>query len=173
MSDEMGRDPAGMEAVGNALMDAIEKDYASHPFMKGWHPADCPTEIVGDLLNALDEATRPVEAEALETGWLVEENVGGFIHWIALSIDEWPRVKITTRRARMNADFDIEETRYLTPVIRVKDANAALRFARKEDAEAFIRLFDRFLLHPVATEHQWATLRARSGMLSAEKEMGK
>ena len=27
-----------------------------HPFMQHWHPADCPSEIVGDLLNALDDA---------------------------------------------------------------------------------------------------------------------
>jgi len=53
---EAERDPEDMQAVGNSLMDAIEKDFADHPFMKGWHPADCPTEIVGDLLNALDEA---------------------------------------------------------------------------------------------------------------------
>ena len=48
-----------MANVGRALMNAIEKDFASHPFMKAWHPADCPTEIVGDLLNALDEAHPP------------------------------------------------------------------------------------------------------------------
>jgi len=64
MSEDV-RDPADMEAVGNALMDAIEKDYASHAFMKGWHPADCPSEIVGDLLNALDETlSTPAPADA-------------------------------------------------------------------------------------------------------------
>ena len=67
MSEDV-RDPADMEAVGNALMDAIEKDYASHAFMKGWHPADCPSEIVGDLLNALDETlSTPAPADA--SGW--------------------------------------------------------------------------------------------------------
>jgi hypothetical protein len=44
-----------MANVGESLMEAI-RDYSSHEFLKGWHPADCPTEIVGDLLNALDEA---------------------------------------------------------------------------------------------------------------------
>jgi len=58
------RDPVDMEAVGNSLMDAIEKDYADHPFMKNWHPVDCPTEIVGDLLNALEEATAQQATDA-------------------------------------------------------------------------------------------------------------
>lgn len=44
-----------MANVGEALMEAI-RDYSGHPFMQHWHPADCPSEIVGDLLNALDEA---------------------------------------------------------------------------------------------------------------------
>lgn len=44
-----------MANVGRSLMEAIEKDFAGHPFMKHWHPCDCPTEIVGDLLNANDE----------------------------------------------------------------------------------------------------------------------
>lgn len=43
-----------MANVGAELMSAI-KDYSGHAAMKGWHPADCPSEIVGDLLNALDE----------------------------------------------------------------------------------------------------------------------
>lgn len=43
-----------MANVGEALMEAI-RDYSPDPFMKNWRPADCPSEIVGDLLNALDE----------------------------------------------------------------------------------------------------------------------
>lgn len=43
-----------MANVGTDLMEAL-KDYGEHPRIKGWHPADCPTEIVGTLLNALDE----------------------------------------------------------------------------------------------------------------------
>lgn len=40
-----------MAAVGRALMHAI----AAHA-PKGWAPADCPSEIVGDLRNAIDES---------------------------------------------------------------------------------------------------------------------
>lgn len=40
-----------MAAVGRALMAAVE---AHAP--DDWHPADCPSEIVGDLRNMLDEA---------------------------------------------------------------------------------------------------------------------
>ncbi len=60
-----------MANVGEALMEAI-RDYSSHSFMQSWSPADCPTEIVGDLLNALDEAgaaLRPIETMGLwDTG---------------------------------------------------------------------------------------------------------
>lgn len=45
-----------MANVGRALMAAIEKDYGSHPFLQNWHPINCPSEIVGDLLTALDQA---------------------------------------------------------------------------------------------------------------------
>lgn len=40
-----------MAEVGRALMKAVET-YAD----KGWHPMDCPSEIVGDLHNERDEA---------------------------------------------------------------------------------------------------------------------
>jgi len=46
-----------MANVGRALMKAIA-DNAGSPPLKGWHPADCPSEIVSDLLNLLDDATR-------------------------------------------------------------------------------------------------------------------
>lgn len=46
-----------MANVGRALMTAIA-DNAGSPPLKGWHPADCPSEIVSDLLNLLDDATR-------------------------------------------------------------------------------------------------------------------
>lgn len=90
-----------------------------------------------------------------EYAWLIEENSGGFVHWIKLAEDEWPKTKVTTRRARMNSDHDVEVTTYRTPVVRTKDASEAIRFARKQDAEAFLRLFDRFLLRAFATEHGW------------------
>ncbi|BAU77442.1 hypothetical protein [Metapseudomonas furukawaii] len=40
-----------MAAVGRALMQAI----AQHA-PPGWHPADCPSEIVADLAGQLTEA---------------------------------------------------------------------------------------------------------------------
>jgi hypothetical protein len=46
-----------MAEVGRALMKAIE---ANAP--DGWHPADCPSEIVGDLRNMLDEANAALAA---------------------------------------------------------------------------------------------------------------
>lgn len=49
-----------MRNVGEALMEAI-RDYAPSAFMRGWSPCDCPSEIVGDLLLALEE----MEARAL------------------------------------------------------------------------------------------------------------
>lgn len=89
-----------------------------------------------------------------EVGWLIEEDARGITHWIALAKGQWPR---TTR-----STHPYVSDRYQTPVERVKDANLALRFARKEDAEAFIELFDRFLLNPEATEHCWPALRAQT-----------
>lgn len=86
-------------------------------------------------------------------GWLIEEDAGGFIHWIALASDAWPRYDVKT--IARTADYEMDREKYRSPVERVKDSNDAIRFARKEDAEAFIRLFDRFLLCPKATEHCW------------------
>jgi hypothetical protein len=92
-----------------------------------------------------------VAAGLSEAGWLVEEDCGGFVHWIALTPDQWPRyADLPVWRGRK---ADLGE--YRTPVRRVKDANEALRFARKDDADEFIRLFGRFLLHAKATEHCW------------------
>lgn len=90
------------------------------------------------------------ELLAVERGWLIEEDAVGFCHWIALEMDSWPRRDVRLAR---NKSFEREE--YRTPVRRVKDASEALRFARREDAEAFIKLFDRFLLAAKATEHEW------------------
>jgi hypothetical protein len=82
-----------------------------------------------------------------ETGWLIEENATGVIYWVALAEDAWPR----TKENRFSRRLGFED--YLSPVVRVKDANDALRFARKQDAEAFMGLFRIFLLAPIATEH--------------------
>lgn len=63
-----------MANVGRALMKAIA-DNAGSPPLIGWHPADCPSEIVSDLLNMLDDATRAappaMDREAVEAGGYV------------------------------------------------------------------------------------------------------
>jgi hypothetical protein len=94
-------------------------------------------------------------------GWLIEE-VGAGLHWIALSTDVWPLLRIR-RTLALRDDDKIEQ--YQTPIRRVKDASEALRFARREDAEAFAALFSRFLLHPRVTEHEWPTVSAAEGDL--------
>ena len=92
-----------------------------------------------------------------ETGWLIEEDGP---HWIALAKDSWPRWKYSTRRSRYDSDLDLEMREYLTPIRRVKDANEAIRFARKQDAEAFLTLFSRYLLLAKVTEHAFDTRQA-------------
>lgn len=111
-----------------------------------------PTPVLeGELLPVIQDDREAAD----ETGWLIEEDAGGFVHWIALAEDQWPRYNLETRRSRRNADDDVIIERYKSPVRRVKDANEALRFARKEDADAAIKLFDKFLLHAKAAEHAW------------------
>jgi hypothetical protein len=84
----------------------------------------------------------------VETGWLIEEEAGdGIIHWIALAENIWRR-----------GWYDASESKFPTPVERVKDANEALRFARRQDAEAFADLFQRYLLCPKVTERAWPAL---------------
>jgi hypothetical protein len=41
-------------AVGEALVKAIE-DKREHPALKNWAPTQCPSEVVVDLLNSIDE----------------------------------------------------------------------------------------------------------------------
>lgn len=89
-----------------------------------------------------------------ETGWLVElpliARSGGMPHWVAFKshgVSRWRTVSDDGDDWRFQErDFPLEYT---------PDSNAALRFSRKQDAEAFIKAFDRFLLHAVATEHMW------------------
>jgi hypothetical protein len=114
-------------------------------------------ECCGDIHEPLIEAAETIEAMARErdeTGWLIEERFGDITHWIALTEDKWPMTK-----PRAGGRID----QYRSPVRRSKDANDAIRFARQGDAEAFIRLFDRFLLHPVATEHMWPAQGTSAG----------
>jgi hypothetical protein len=56
---------ADMANVGRALIERIGTETKSGP-LEGWMPADCPTEIVTDLLNRLEDATpTPVVPEGL------------------------------------------------------------------------------------------------------------
>lgn len=80
---------ADMANVGEALMEAI-RDYSGHAFMQHWHPADCPSEIVGDLLNALDEAD----------GW---RSVAGLPMWWAGIVTDGEHVAFAQKA---EADFD-------------------------------------------------------------------
>jgi hypothetical protein len=83
-----------------------------------------------------------------ETGWLIETKFGPHTHWLKLDGEPWPRYDVSA--------YDGDELRkYAIPFNFTKDASEALRFARKEDAEAVMAMFQRFLIDPVATEHQW------------------
>lgn len=127
------------------LKAAIDAHFEGEPVppVAGNGTKEALLKRVGELEGALED----------ETGWLIEEEAGGVIHWIALANFAWPLTKI--KQVGSRRDYDAE--RYMSPVQRVKDSNDALRFARKVDAEAFIQLFDRFLLCPKATEHCWPT----------------
>ncbi|WP_433910406.1 hypothetical protein [Sphingomonas yabuuchiae] len=63
-----------MANVGRALMTAIA-DNAGCPPLKGWHPANCPSEIVSDLLNMLDDAqaTNPLAVDAVPAGEVMKQ----------------------------------------------------------------------------------------------------
>lgn len=47
-----------MANVGRSLLERIA-DHSREGPLKGWHPADCPTEVVCDLLNMLADASAP------------------------------------------------------------------------------------------------------------------
>lgn len=58
IAEQMGRESdqysrEDMEEIGRRLMDAL---HSNRDALKGWHPGNCPTEIVSDLINARDEA---------------------------------------------------------------------------------------------------------------------
>lgn len=93
------------------------------------------------------------DEQRTETGWLIELPLtaarGGRLCWVALSDGAFPLFRTLSH----NEDYDFQRAE--TPLIFTPDHNAALRFARKQDAEAFMTKFDRFLVHAVATEHQW------------------
>lgn len=55
-------DGEGLAAVGQALLDTLKMN-ADHPGLNGWSPIDCPSEVVVDLLNQLDEARAALAAK--------------------------------------------------------------------------------------------------------------
>lgn len=75
--------------------------------------------------------------------WMIETHGGPYIHWIALCGERVTRDAWTTVR---HGD---------SPLLFVKDPGAALQFARKQDADIFIRTFERFLMNAEATEHDF------------------
>lgn len=99
------------------------------------------------------ETCDPNEARIIaETGWLVEcpHGAHGGPLWVALTDEPLRSFQLIE-----NEDYELRKIAY--PLRYVKDSIEALRFARKQDAEAFMKKFDPFLLHAVATEHQWIT----------------
>jgi len=91
--------------------------------------------------------------DLVETGWLIElpwtASSGGRLCWVAFGDQKLPYFEVIDR----NDDYLIRK--HKTPLRFTSESNEAIRFARKEDAEAFMRVFDMFLMHAVATEHQW------------------
>jgi hypothetical protein len=71
---ELEAEQDDMAEVGTALMKAIEYGCKNHPAMDGWHPAQCPSEIVVDLLNQLDEVTAERDAIAALNKSLLAHN---------------------------------------------------------------------------------------------------
>lgn len=65
-----------------------------------------------------------------ETGWLIERNIDNLTHWYAVD--------------------DNHESKW------IRDASKAVRFARKVDAEAIIRLKALAYRGATATEHSWS-----------------
>lgn len=98
-------------------------------------------------------AVDPEDAGLVETGWLIEfpwtANGGGRLCWAALNEEKFPYFEVIDR----NEDYFVRK--HKSPFRLTPDSTEALRFSRKQDAEAFMAKFDLFLLHPVATEHQW------------------
>jgi hypothetical protein len=84
-----------------------------------------------------------------EAGWLIEDNSSGHTLYMAMVADG--RFGETKEKHIGRFKFD----RYESPLQFVKNANEALRFGRQEDAEAFVRVFRRFMLCPEVTGHEW------------------
>ena len=110
---------------------------------------------VADYLNTRTPA--PASGE-VETGWLIElpwtAAGGGRLCWVALKPGRFPLFKTL----KHNEDYDFQKIE--SPLKFTPESNEALRFSRKVDAEAFIEKFDLYLMHAIATEHQWINATA-------------
>lgn len=70
-SNDYGDDD--MAAVGRSLMAAVETATADRDGpLFGWHPAQCPSEVVGDLIGMALESRRLAETEDRPAGDLRE-----------------------------------------------------------------------------------------------------
>lgn len=87
-----------------------------------------------------------------ETGWLVEASFGPHLHYIGIR-DPHPQWR---ESERSDSDWTPYGRSALVGLLSFnKDANEGLRFARKVDAEAFIKAFGSLLSDARATEHEW------------------
>lgn len=65
-----------MARVGKSLLEAIAAiQFKGSPY-ETWHPADCPTEIVGDLFNDLTDPALSTPGDAQASG-VVDRDYGG------------------------------------------------------------------------------------------------
>lgn len=103
MRDADGYDDDDMAAVGRALMAAIERETADRngPLF-GWHPVDCPSEVVGDLVGMLLQA-RTITDDMVETACAAyaAEYCGGETEWP----DGWNPVRADDHRAAIRASL--------------------------------------------------------------------
>lgn len=130
--------------------------------------------------ETLDEAVRRVTQEAIassllhieerlterfgvkhidgpsEYGWLVEHPFGPHVHYVGIR-DPHPQWRKSEAKDRSWSPIGRHA---LTGLLEFhKDASKALRFARKQDAEAFIAAFPNLLNDASAAEHQWPAPR--------------
>lgn len=100
------------------------------------------------------------------TGWLIEDRSSGGSLYMAMIEDG----RFGETKEKSIGRFKFE--RYESPLCFVKDSNDALRFARKEDAEAFVRVFRKFMLVPEVLEHCWPAALEQPDAVMGEKNDG-
>lgn len=129
------------------IVAAAEQQFAQNDDHHRYY-GDCHAAIQ----EAADRITSLERALTEETGWLIEDrSPGDHSLYMKLGDDPIQCVDGNERRGRIFGKF-------LSPLGFTKVAGEALRFARKEDAEAFVRVFKRFMLAPEVTEHSWPAL---------------